>query len=706
MTTTAPFRRVSRSQPCPICEHADWCRTFPDGGIECMRIESATATRNDGWLHWTDGRRPADWQDRIAALPAPEPPRQYDPDLLDRVYRAALARMPLSERHRDDLRRKGFADAQIVALGHGTLPATARARQALAAAVQVDLGIDLVGTVPGFFHGPTGPTLAAVDDDSGRRVIPVRDRAGRIVGLRCRVDDADRNKYRWISGSHDGGTGIDGNTVHWAIPGRARPITTIGITEGEDKANLACACLGYPILSLPGIASQGHLVAALAELPDLTHVVVFFDKEASPETQAIVTRAEQRLVDRLAAARPELVVLQARWHPDDGKGIDDVLLRGLVPITPNHPLAPGADPASGTAVDPVADPEQVRVLRERIHRLDTREAIRKNASLGASRHYLAPVAQVLADLRGAPADARGYRLHHYSLADEAGCDAKTMLDHLRRVSGGTTNRIALPDPVCERYGLEPGTPLLTLTTETVSDGPDVADRHVEVYVQPHVPLAEIPALLATADFVAPRQGGVRRTYRHERRLDVMDTAYDGVKAVGSKKRRSIPLPQDVPMVTVIDTNGVLVAEIHTRPEAIGPDFPMVTEAQYQVGIEPEDMIWTDAVEEDHSLPGRTSNLETPVLEEPVDGQCLLGIESADELAARRAARERVNLQEARRLLAILRQRGLVTELDAGDRLRIPREDQMGDRLAGRVWERRVEIADLLALERDRLAHLA
>lgn len=48
------FRRVTRSSPCPICDHPDWClvsRDHPPSCAVCQRVESRHRWRDAGWLH-------------------------------------------------------------------------------------------------------------------------------------------------------------------------------------------------------------------------------------------------------------------------------------------------------------------------------------------------------------------------------------------------------------------------------------------------------------------------------------------------------------------------------------------------------------------------------------------------------------------------------------------------------------------------------
>ena len=47
-----PMRRVTAAAPCPICKRPDWCGVSDDERVVvCMRTESATPTKNGGWLH-------------------------------------------------------------------------------------------------------------------------------------------------------------------------------------------------------------------------------------------------------------------------------------------------------------------------------------------------------------------------------------------------------------------------------------------------------------------------------------------------------------------------------------------------------------------------------------------------------------------------------------------------------------------------------
>ena len=49
--------RVTKADPCPICERPDWCCTSRDGtAAYCMRAESDRPVASGGWIHAIDGR--------------------------------------------------------------------------------------------------------------------------------------------------------------------------------------------------------------------------------------------------------------------------------------------------------------------------------------------------------------------------------------------------------------------------------------------------------------------------------------------------------------------------------------------------------------------------------------------------------------------------------------------------------------------------
>lgn len=46
------WRRVSRREPCPVCQKPDYCTRTTDGeAVKCMRVESNQPVEKGGWIH-------------------------------------------------------------------------------------------------------------------------------------------------------------------------------------------------------------------------------------------------------------------------------------------------------------------------------------------------------------------------------------------------------------------------------------------------------------------------------------------------------------------------------------------------------------------------------------------------------------------------------------------------------------------------------
>ena len=146
--------RVSRQRPCPVCKKPDWCTYTSDGRVVCcMRVESEKVVRNGGWLHRVgDGGG--------SALSVRVPRRVGDAALFDAgTYHAAL-------REKSDWR-----DVDGLALSLGLCPYALATLQ------------------PAWDHW---------HDAWG---FPMRDGAGKVVGIRLRADDG----RKWaVKGSREG----------------------------------------------------------------------------------------------------------------------------------------------------------------------------------------------------------------------------------------------------------------------------------------------------------------------------------------------------------------------------------------------------------------------------------------------------------------------------------------------------------------------
>ena len=310
MTRSAGWRDVSSRVPCAGCGRHDWCQVSADGeAFACHRVPSDLHRVNAGgdvWLHFT-GSGPR------APRPRPElppPPPVADVQTRDRVYRALLSVLGLSDAHRAALSARGLTPDAIGQGGYASLPAPA-SRPAVLRRLRAALDGEIPADVPGLHQGKL---LGAQG-----LLIPARDADGRIVALKVRADDPSAGKYLWLSSARQGGAS-PGAPCH--VPVWTGPVGAVRVTEGPLKADVATRLSGRLTLGVPGVTAVRSAVPALRAL-GARSVVLAWDSDASSNPH--VGRSLARAVEVM---REEgFGVALETWAPEH-KGIDDALAAG------------------------------------------------------------------------------------------------------------------------------------------------------------------------------------------------------------------------------------------------------------------------------------------------------------------------------------------------------------------------------------------
>lgn len=310
------WARVTRREPCPVCDHGSWCLRSRDGlAVICGRKESANRRGAAGWLHRL-GEPVRDSAPPLPIKPAGVP-RAADADL-DPVYRAMLGLLFLSQAHRDHLLGRGLTAADLDRAAYRSLPASCRA--GIARRLRERFGDRLLLTVPGLVvrDGPHGSYMTV----AGRAgiIIPARNTAGQIVGLITRPDvpGEDGGKYLWVSSVASGGPSPSAR-VH--VPAGVRPDRRIVLTEGVLKADVAHTLSGRPIIGMPNPFVGIEAIATLRAL-GAEEALLALDADAA--TNPHIANAQLDGLRRLKAAGFTEGLI--KWNPELGKGIDDALL--------------------------------------------------------------------------------------------------------------------------------------------------------------------------------------------------------------------------------------------------------------------------------------------------------------------------------------------------------------------------------------------
>jgi hypothetical protein len=270
-------------------------------------VPTAEAARRIQNMHQAERREPP----ATRTLRAPDV-------VIDRVYRALIAQLGLSEEHRAALLHRGLSPEAVMEAGYRSLPVSGRDR------VVEDLlrrGVDL-GGVPGFARPRKGGNWRLYGQPG--LLIPVRDLHGAILGCQVRSDQNASSRYRWLSTpdtERRAGGASSGAPCH--VAGRGFLDGRLWITEGPLKADVTSHRLSVPVLGVAGVANWRKAVPLVRET-GAERIILAFDQDEREETRKAVERNLAEFREALQAM--QVRVLTASWK--EGKGIDDALALG------------------------------------------------------------------------------------------------------------------------------------------------------------------------------------------------------------------------------------------------------------------------------------------------------------------------------------------------------------------------------------------
>ncbi|MBZ0258595.1 DUF3854 domain-containing protein [bacterium] len=335
---------VDAARPCHHCGKTDWCSFSRDGKFEICRREGSPqaeykcGTHGDYWLYSLNGESANAAPHYVQSTPPPESSQRAEPATLDRVYRALLNELTLTNPHRDNLAGRGLPPDEITRRMFRSWPGRGRAKICRTLLEQFDAAA--LAKIPGFYlktpesGGDDTAPFWSLTGNAGI-AIPVRDAERRIIALKIRADAPDANgvRYRWISSAKkDNGPG-PGAPIH--IPGiddgiadyiaAGRPIR---ITEGELKADIATVLSGVLTISIPGVRNWRGAFAWLQSLEPKPPIKIAFDADA--QTNRHVAESLHDLYGALVqnGYAVELELWETDVENGEPKGIDDALKAG------------------------------------------------------------------------------------------------------------------------------------------------------------------------------------------------------------------------------------------------------------------------------------------------------------------------------------------------------------------------------------------
>lgn len=237
-----------------------------------------------------------------------------DVDQRNMVYTRLLDKLTLSKKHREDLHKRGLSDEQIKNLGYKSAPVYPRTLEI--PRLIIEEGISVAG-VPGFCKTKDGRKWWISNESTGI-LIPVRDIAGRIQGLKIRLDDTKDGKFRWLSSrGRCEGAGAE-NWIH--ISGKIGKCAII--SEGPMKGDIASLMSGLCTIAVAGVNSLEKLKDLLESLKEegLHTILICFDMDVFKNPH--VQNGLENLCRILSEVGLEFKIMM--WN-STYKGIDDYL---------------------------------------------------------------------------------------------------------------------------------------------------------------------------------------------------------------------------------------------------------------------------------------------------------------------------------------------------------------------------------------------
>lgn len=288
---------------------------------------------------------------------------------LDQAYRVVARMLHLLPKHKEKMLEDGWSidllkendvvsfpmpDRQRWQMQHDHISSEQFAlpwRKEIVKAVQCAVGEDLSG-IPGFYlaeihkNGVVTREWRMAGPESGILFFS-NDVQGHYFGAQIRLDQvtSKKGKYRPLSTNPEkvneaGKPYFPGGTMLPEQPGIVyypeRDDSTVAyVTEGRKKAVIGNDRLHLPIVSLSGVGKFAYLDIQEGELNMIQYlkkqgtriVVVAYDADKAVNQK--VLQSEQRLVKLLKQEGFRVAI--ANWNPRFGKGLDDILVKGIYP---------------------------------------------------------------------------------------------------------------------------------------------------------------------------------------------------------------------------------------------------------------------------------------------------------------------------------------------------------------------------------------
>jgi len=196
--------------------------------------------------------------------PEEDEPQKADEKTLDKTYRLLVENTSLSEKHYQDLIKRGLTDEQIKGWGFRSVDY----KNAPDICRRLIKGGASLENVPGFYKTCYGNWTMKVKGKEGY-MCPVFNVKGKLIGFQIRLDNPKDFKYLWFSSKDCNCGASSGSPV--AYYGPKGKCETVCVVDGILKA-LVCYCLyqqtnrKIAFIGVPGVSCYGSISKAINEL--------------------------------------------------------------------------------------------------------------------------------------------------------------------------------------------------------------------------------------------------------------------------------------------------------------------------------------------------------------------------------------------------------------------------------------------------------
>lgn len=247
----------------------------------------------------------------------------------NQTYEMMMSMLKLTDKHIDDLMKRGLSLEQIRKNGYRSTPAFGF--EQMAKALQ-DKGCVVKG-IPGFYEKSNGAWTINFKSYCSGILIPYRTISGLIQAFQIRLDrpfvdeKGHKTKYIWLSSVDEEKGTSSQSPAHFV--GDPCDEQAVFVTEGALKADIAAALSGRTFIAIAGTGCIDSLKEPFEIIKRNGVSKVYEALDMDKTENQYVAKAACKLTEMIKSFGFKTKTTKWKWDkskPEENKGIDDMLL--------------------------------------------------------------------------------------------------------------------------------------------------------------------------------------------------------------------------------------------------------------------------------------------------------------------------------------------------------------------------------------------